>query len=55
VVEDDDLSPARLAALASEVLGDPGRLERMSEASRALARPDAAERIADEILAAVGT
>jgi UDP-N-acetylglucosamine--N-acetylmuramyl-(pentapeptide) pyrophosphoryl-undecaprenol N-acetylglucosamine transferase len=54
VVEDADLSPARLRALASEVLGDPGRLERMSEASRALARPDAAERIADEILAAVG-
>jgi UDP-N-acetylglucosamine--N-acetylmuramyl-(pentapeptide) pyrophosphoryl-undecaprenol N-acetylglucosamine transferase len=54
VVEDADLSPARLTALASEVLGDPGRLERMSEASRALARPDAAERIADEILAAVG-
>jgi UDP-N-acetylglucosamine--N-acetylmuramyl-(pentapeptide) pyrophosphoryl-undecaprenol N-acetylglucosamine transferase len=34
------------------VLGEPARLAAMAAASRALAKPDAARRIADEVLAA---
>jgi UDP-N-acetylglucosamine--N-acetylmuramyl-(pentapeptide) pyrophosphoryl-undecaprenol N-acetylglucosamine transferase len=34
-----------------ELLEDPGRLERMGEAMRALARPDAAEVVAEELIA----
>jgi UDP-N-acetylglucosamine--N-acetylmuramyl-(pentapeptide) pyrophosphoryl-undecaprenol N-acetylglucosamine transferase len=34
-----------------ELLGDPGRLDRMREAMLALARPDAAEAVAEEIVA----
>jgi UDP-N-acetylglucosamine--N-acetylmuramyl-(pentapeptide) pyrophosphoryl-undecaprenol N-acetylglucosamine transferase len=34
-----------------ELLADPGRLERMSEAMRTLARPDAAEVVAEELIA----
>jgi UDP-N-acetylglucosamine--N-acetylmuramyl-(pentapeptide) pyrophosphoryl-undecaprenol N-acetylglucosamine transferase len=54
VVEDDDLDPAAVARLAGEILGDAERLERMSQASLSLARPDAAERIAQELLAVIG-
>jgi UDP-N-acetylglucosamine--N-acetylmuramyl-(pentapeptide) pyrophosphoryl-undecaprenol N-acetylglucosamine transferase len=50
VIEDSALSAAGLVARARSLLGDPGRLERMSAAARSLARPDAAERIAAEIL-----
>ena len=50
-LEDADVTPERLASLVAELLGDPERLERMAAASRRLARPDAAERIAAEVLA----
>lgn len=53
VVEDSELDGARLAELAGELLGDAARLERMSAASRSLARPDAADRIAGEIMGAL--
>jgi UDP-N-acetylglucosamine--N-acetylmuramyl-(pentapeptide) pyrophosphoryl-undecaprenol N-acetylglucosamine transferase len=49
VVEDGELTAARLATETRALL-DPGRLELMSAAARALSRPDAAERIADGIL-----
>jgi UDP-N-acetylglucosamine--N-acetylmuramyl-(pentapeptide) pyrophosphoryl-undecaprenol N-acetylglucosamine transferase len=52
VIDDAELDPARLAALAAELLADRPRLERMGAAAASLARPDAAERIAAEILAA---
>jgi UDP-N-acetylglucosamine--N-acetylmuramyl-(pentapeptide) pyrophosphoryl-undecaprenol N-acetylglucosamine transferase len=47
---------ARVPQLVAELLGDPQRLHAMSEAMRAAAKPDAAERIADELveLAAAG-
>ncbi|HEX6117234.1 MAG TPA: undecaprenyldiphospho-muramoylpentapeptide beta-N-acetylglucosaminyltransferase [Solirubrobacterales bacterium] len=52
-IDDSELTPDRLAAEAGALLGDPGRLERMAAASRALSRPDAAARIAAEVLAAI--
>ncbi len=42
----------RLRAAVAAILADGGRLEAMAAASRALARPDAARRIADEVLEA---
>jgi UDP-N-acetylglucosamine--N-acetylmuramyl-(pentapeptide) pyrophosphoryl-undecaprenol N-acetylglucosamine transferase len=50
VVPDAELDAERLSAEARALLGDPGRLERMSAAARGLSRPDAAERIAAGIL-----
>jgi UDP-N-acetylglucosamine--N-acetylmuramyl-(pentapeptide) pyrophosphoryl-undecaprenol N-acetylglucosamine transferase len=52
VIADAELNAARLAAEVGAVLGDEPRLERMAAAARRLARPDAARRIADEILEA---
>jgi UDP-N-acetylglucosamine--N-acetylmuramyl-(pentapeptide) pyrophosphoryl-undecaprenol N-acetylglucosamine transferase len=52
VLEDADLRPAELAGRVAELVADPDRLEAMAAASRSLARPDAAERIAAEVLAA---
>jgi UDP-N-acetylglucosamine--N-acetylmuramyl-(pentapeptide) pyrophosphoryl-undecaprenol N-acetylglucosamine transferase len=49
VVDQRDLE--RLPPLVDELLADPKRLERMSEAMRALAKPDAADAIADELVA----
>jgi UDP-N-acetylglucosamine--N-acetylmuramyl-(pentapeptide) pyrophosphoryl-undecaprenol N-acetylglucosamine transferase len=48
VVRQEEL--VRLPALVEELLGDPERLRAMSEAMRALARPDAAHEIADELV-----
>jgi UDP-N-acetylglucosamine--N-acetylmuramyl-(pentapeptide) pyrophosphoryl-undecaprenol N-acetylglucosamine transferase len=53
VVADRDLTPERLRAEVDGLLADPARLRAMGEASAALARPDAAQRIAAELLAAV--
>jgi UDP-N-acetylglucosamine--N-acetylmuramyl-(pentapeptide) pyrophosphoryl-undecaprenol N-acetylglucosamine transferase len=52
VVEDGEMSPARLAAEVGALLGDEARLVAMSAASASLAKPDAARRIADEVLSA---
>jgi len=52
VVPDAELTPARLADEVAALLGDPARLEAMARASATLARPDAAQRIAAEVLAA---
>ncbi len=41
----------RLRGEVAAILGDAGRLEAMAASSRALALPDAARRIADEVLA----
>ena len=50
VVGDDELDPAALRRLAGEIIGDRSRLQAMAAASSSLARPDAAERVADEVL-----
>jgi len=52
VIADADLTPERLRAAVDALMADPARLEAMGRASAALARPDAAERIAAELLAA---
>jgi UDP-N-acetylglucosamine:LPS N-acetylglucosamine transferase len=51
VVPDAELDAARLAREVTALLGDPARLEAMGKASAGLARPDAAQRIAAEVLA----
>ena len=40
----------RAPRVVEELLGDPGRLAAMAEAMRAVAKPDAAEEIADELV-----
>ncbi|HST39409.1 MAG TPA: glycosyltransferase [Conexibacter sp.] len=52
VVPDGELTAERLAAEVGALLGDPERLAAMAAASARLARPDAAQAIADELLAA---
>jgi UDP-N-acetylglucosamine--N-acetylmuramyl-(pentapeptide) pyrophosphoryl-undecaprenol N-acetylglucosamine transferase len=52
VIPDGELTPARLSGAIAELLADEDRLREMSIASRRLAKPDAAERIAHEILEA---
>jgi UDP-N-acetylglucosamine--N-acetylmuramyl-(pentapeptide) pyrophosphoryl-undecaprenol N-acetylglucosamine transferase len=52
VVPDGELTPDRLRREVDALLGDAARLAAMGEASRALARPDAAAVIADEVEAA---
>ena len=54
VVPDAELTAARLKREIEAVLDDRARLEAMGRASAALARPDAAQRIAAEVLAAAG-
>jgi UDP-N-acetylglucosamine--N-acetylmuramyl-(pentapeptide) pyrophosphoryl-undecaprenol N-acetylglucosamine transferase len=50
VMLDAELDADGLAAEVGALIGDPERLERMSAAARGLAMPDAARRIADEVL-----
>lgn len=52
-IEDAALSASLLAERVAALLGDAPRLEAMSKASAGLSRPDAARRIADEVLAAI--
>lgn len=47
VVPDGDLTAARLKDELEALLVDPGRLAAMGEAGRRIARPDAADRVAD--------
>jgi UDP-N-acetylglucosamine--N-acetylmuramyl-(pentapeptide) pyrophosphoryl-undecaprenol N-acetylglucosamine transferase len=54
VVPDAELTPERLEAIVLELLADPGRLAAMAAAMRSWSRPDAAEALAREVLAAGG-
>jgi UDP-N-acetylglucosamine--N-acetylmuramyl-(pentapeptide) pyrophosphoryl-undecaprenol N-acetylglucosamine transferase len=47
----DQTELAHVPALVEELLGDPARLAGMSDAMRSLAKPDAAEVVADELVA----
>ncbi len=49
VVPDAELDGARLGGLVHELLADRQRLARMAAASRTAGRPDATQRVADEI------
>jgi UDP-N-acetylglucosamine--N-acetylmuramyl-(pentapeptide) pyrophosphoryl-undecaprenol N-acetylglucosamine transferase len=55
ILTDSQLDPDRLAAMVAGLFADQARLAEMAAASRSLAMPDAAARIADEVLAAAGT
>jgi UDP-N-acetylglucosamine--N-acetylmuramyl-(pentapeptide) pyrophosphoryl-undecaprenol N-acetylglucosamine transferase len=52
VIPDAELSAERLEAEVTAVLGDQARLQEMAAAARRMAKPDAARRIADEVLEA---
>lgn len=52
VIPDAQLTPERLAREVGELLGDRHRLAAMARASAGLARPDAAQAIAREVVAA---
>ena len=54
VVEDSELTGERVRELTTALLSDEPRLRAMAEASASLAMPDAAERVASEVLAAIG-
>jgi UDP-N-acetylglucosamine--N-acetylmuramyl-(pentapeptide) pyrophosphoryl-undecaprenol N-acetylglucosamine transferase len=54
VIPDAELDGPRLAREVGALLGAPDRLAAMSRAARALARPDAADRIAEATLSLVG-
>jgi UDP-N-acetylglucosamine--N-acetylmuramyl-(pentapeptide) pyrophosphoryl-undecaprenol N-acetylglucosamine transferase len=54
VIPDRELTPERLTDEIAELLRDEDRLRAMSIAARRLAKPNAAERIAREVLGAVG-
>jgi UDP-N-acetylglucosamine--N-acetylmuramyl-(pentapeptide) pyrophosphoryl-undecaprenol N-acetylglucosamine transferase len=51
VIKQPSATPERLQTEILALLDDPERRERMAEAARTLARPDAAARLADELLA----
>jgi UDP-N-acetylglucosamine--N-acetylmuramyl-(pentapeptide) pyrophosphoryl-undecaprenol N-acetylglucosamine transferase len=52
VIPDAELTPARLRREVDGLLGDPARLAAMGAASASIARPDAAEVVAAQVLAA---
>jgi UDP-N-acetylglucosamine--N-acetylmuramyl-(pentapeptide) pyrophosphoryl-undecaprenol N-acetylglucosamine transferase len=52
VIPDSELTPERLTGAIAELLADEDRLRDMSIAARRLAKPDAAQRIAREVLQA---
>jgi UDP-N-acetylglucosamine--N-acetylmuramyl-(pentapeptide) pyrophosphoryl-undecaprenol N-acetylglucosamine transferase len=51
VIVGDRQAAEAIPGLVADLLGDPARLAEMGEAMRAAAKPDAAERIADELIA----
>ena len=54
MILDRDLTPENLAEEIADLRGNPDRLRAMAEASRALGRPDAADRVVDVCLELVG-
>ncbi len=54
MVPDSDLDATRLSREVGELLSSPSKLAAMAEAARRASRPDAAERVADELLRLAG-
>jgi UDP-N-acetylglucosamine--N-acetylmuramyl-(pentapeptide) pyrophosphoryl-undecaprenol N-acetylglucosamine transferase len=54
VIRDDELDGPRLAREVGGLLGSQERLRAMERAARGIARPDAADRVATEVLALAG-
>jgi UDP-N-acetylglucosamine--N-acetylmuramyl-(pentapeptide) pyrophosphoryl-undecaprenol N-acetylglucosamine transferase len=54
VLPDEDTTQERVAALASELLADDGRLKDMSEAALSVGRPQAASELARLVREAAG-
>jgi UDP-N-acetylglucosamine--N-acetylmuramyl-(pentapeptide) pyrophosphoryl-undecaprenol N-acetylglucosamine transferase len=54
LMAEPEFTPDRLTATLERLMGAPGELASMSASARALARPDAAERLADAVLALTG-
>jgi UDP-N-acetylglucosamine--N-acetylmuramyl-(pentapeptide) pyrophosphoryl-undecaprenol N-acetylglucosamine transferase len=54
VIRDEELTPERLRAAVDAIAGDEERRGAMAAAARKIARPDAAQAIAAEVLAAAG-
>ena len=52
VIPDSELNGERIRTLVSELLGDPERLRGMAGAASAAARPDAAARVAEQVMEA---
>jgi UDP-N-acetylglucosamine--N-acetylmuramyl-(pentapeptide) pyrophosphoryl-undecaprenol N-acetylglucosamine transferase len=52
VIPDSELTPGSLSRAISELLADEDRLREMGMAARRQAKPDAAQRIAREVLGA---
>jgi UDP-N-acetylglucosamine--N-acetylmuramyl-(pentapeptide) pyrophosphoryl-undecaprenol N-acetylglucosamine transferase len=50
VINQQDATPTRLEAEILGLLDDPDRRARMASAARSVARPDAAARLAEELL-----
>jgi UDP-N-acetylglucosamine--N-acetylmuramyl-(pentapeptide) pyrophosphoryl-undecaprenol N-acetylglucosamine transferase len=50
VVPDAELNGPRLAREVAALIGSPERLRAMARAAREVAKPDAAQRIAEEVL-----
>jgi UDP-N-acetylglucosamine--N-acetylmuramyl-(pentapeptide) pyrophosphoryl-undecaprenol N-acetylglucosamine transferase len=50
LIEDSDATAEKLDSLVGDLLGDPAARARLSDAARTVARPDAAEAMADWIL-----
>ncbi len=54
VLREDGLTAETMAGVLADLLADPARLTQMAAAARSVARPDAAERLADVVEATVG-
>jgi UDP-N-acetylglucosamine--N-acetylmuramyl-(pentapeptide) pyrophosphoryl-undecaprenol N-acetylglucosamine transferase len=54
VMREDGLTVEAMAQVLESLLTDPERLARMAAAARSVARPDAAERLADVVEATAG-
>ena len=53
LLKQDDALATRLREVLAELARDPGKRFAMADAARALARPDAAQRVADAVLATI--